>query len=77
MKGRHRKQADDSFTVFVIDQLSSLGTVEARSMFGGKGLCSRPRRTSLSQRSRTFVMVRGERCVGDLSSNRGLRRAWT
>jgi TfoX/Sxy family transcriptional regulator of competence genes len=38
MKGTKRKPADDSFTAFVIDQLSSLGTVEARSMFGGKGL---------------------------------------
>lgn len=28
----------DSFTSFVIDQLRALGPVEARSMFGGKGL---------------------------------------
>lgn len=38
MKAKQRKPADDSFTAFVIDQLTSLGTVEARSMFGGKGL---------------------------------------
>lgn len=28
----------DSFTAFVIDQLRGLGVVEARAMFGGKGL---------------------------------------
>ena len=28
----------DSFTAFVIDQLHRLGVVEARAMFGGKGL---------------------------------------
>jgi DNA transformation protein and related proteins len=40
MKGKQKqsKPVDDSFTAFVIDQLKSLGTVEARAMFGGKGL---------------------------------------
>lgn len=38
MKRKQRKPSDDSFTVFVIDQLHALGAVEARSMFGGKGL---------------------------------------
>jgi hypothetical protein len=37
-KASRRKPADDSITEFVIDQLRSLGPVEARSMFGGKGL---------------------------------------
>lgn len=37
MKTR-RPTPDDSFTAFVIDQLGELGTVEARAMFGGKGL---------------------------------------
>lgn len=31
-------KASDSFTDFVLDQMSGLGRVEARSMFGGKGL---------------------------------------
>jgi len=38
MTGKRRKPSDDSFTVFVIDQLGALGAVDARSMFGGKGL---------------------------------------
>ena len=38
MKSKQRKATDDSFTVFVVDQLRGLGTVEPRSMFGGKGL---------------------------------------
>jgi len=38
MEGRARRRTDDSFTVYVIDQLRGLGTVDARSMFGGKGL---------------------------------------
>jgi DNA transformation protein len=38
MKGKPRKATDDTFTAFVIDQLRGLGAVEARSMFGGKGL---------------------------------------
>ena len=29
---------DDSFTAFVIDQLQGLGPVQARKMFGGRGL---------------------------------------
>jgi hypothetical protein len=35
------------------------------------------RGTSLSQRSLTAWMALGERCTGDLSSKRGLRRPWT
>jgi DNA transformation protein len=38
MKGTKRKPSEDSFTAFVIDQLRALGGVEARAMFGGKGL---------------------------------------
>src|SRR4026209_190450 len=38
MKGMRRQPSRDSFTAFVIDQLRGLGVVEARAMFGGKGL---------------------------------------
>lgn len=38
MKKARAAAADDSFTEFVIDQLSGLGVVEARRMFGGRGL---------------------------------------
>jgi DNA transformation protein len=35
---RGKTSTTDSFTEFVLDQLSELGPVEARAMFGGKGL---------------------------------------
>ena len=38
MKKRTARADDDSFTAFVIDQLRGLGPVEARKMFGGRGL---------------------------------------
>ena len=38
MKQGSRSGSDDSFTGFVIDQLEGFGRVEARRLFGGRGL---------------------------------------
>ena len=57
MKGRQRKAADDSFTAFVIDQLRGLGAVEARSMFGGKGLYWKSQIFGLIDESRLYFRV--------------------
>jgi DNA transformation protein len=38
MKQGSRSGSDDSFTRFVIDQLEGFGRVEARRLFGGRGL---------------------------------------
>lgn len=57
-----RKPADDSITEFVIDQLRSLGPVEARSMFGGKGLYWRELIFGLVDEGRVYFRV-GESTV--------------
>ena len=57
MKGKQRKPADDSFTAFVIDQLRCFGAVEARSMFGGKGLYWKEQIFGLIDESRLYFRV--------------------
>jgi DNA transformation protein len=47
----------DSFTTFVLDQLRGLGAVEARSMFGGKGLYWREQIFGLIDEGRLYFRV--------------------
>jgi DNA transformation protein len=51
------KRGDDSFTTFVLDQLRGLGQVEARSMFGGKGLYWRDQIFGLIDEGQVFFRV--------------------
>jgi DNA transformation protein len=55
MKQGSRPGPDDSFTEFVIDQLAGLGTVEARRLFGGRGLYWKDRIFGLIHRGRLFL----------------------
>src|SRR6267143_7101898 len=57
MKRGPRRPSDDSFTVFVIDQLRNLGAVEARSMFGGKGLYWKDQIFGLIDEGRLYFRV--------------------
>ncbi len=57
MKRRTGKHADDSLTQFVVDQLRALGPVEARSMFGGKGLYWREQIFGLIDQGRVYFRV--------------------
>jgi DNA transformation protein and related proteins len=57
VKRKQRNAADDSFAAFVIDQLSGLGTVEARSMFGGKGIYWRDQIFGLIDDGRLYFRV--------------------
>jgi TfoX/Sxy family transcriptional regulator of competence genes len=59
MKGKQHKPADDSFAAFVIDQLRGPGAVEARSMFGGKGLYWKDQMFGLIDESRLYFRGRG------------------
>jgi DNA transformation protein len=52
-----RRPADDSFTQFVLDQLAGLGTVEARPMFGGKGLYWKEQIFGLIDEGRVYFRV--------------------
>ena len=63
MKRKQHKAADDSFTVFVIDQLRGLGTVEPRSMFGGKGLYWKDQIFGLIDDGRLYFRVSEETAV--------------
>ena len=47
----------DSFTAFVIDQLHGLGVVEARAMFGGKGLYWKEQIFGLIDEGRLYFRV--------------------
>ncbi len=47
----------DSFTAFVIDQLRGLGVVEARAMFGGKGLYWKEQIFGLIDEGRLYFRV--------------------
>jgi DNA transformation protein and related proteins len=62
-----RKTADDTFTTFVIEQLRGLGPVEARSMFGGKGLYWKDQIFGLIDDGRLYFRV-AESTVGDFES---------
>jgi DNA transformation protein and related proteins len=62
VKRKPGKPADDSITEFVIDQLRSLGPVEARSMFGGRGLYWREMIFGLVDEGRVYFRV-GESTV--------------
>ena len=55
MKPGSRSGPDDSFTEFVIDQLAGLGTVEARKLFGGRGLYWKDQIFGLIHRGRLFL----------------------
>ena len=55
MKPGSRSGPDDSFTEFVIDQLASVGTVEARKLFGGRGLYWKDQIFGLIHRGRLYV----------------------
>ena len=63
MKRKPHKAADDSFTVFVVDQLRGLGTVEPRSMFGGKGLYCKEQIFGLIDDGRLYFRVSEETAV--------------
>src|SRR5687768_17875377 len=57
MKRRVGQPSEDSFTAFVIDQLRSLGVVEARAMFGGKGLYWKDQIFGLIDEGRVYFRV--------------------
>lgn len=57
MKAKPRSPRDDSFTVFVLDQLRGLGLVEARRMFGGQGLYWKDRIFGLIDEGRVYFKV--------------------
>lgn len=57
MKRRERQPSEDSFTAFVIDQLRGLGGVEARAMFGGKGLYWKDKIFGLIDEGRLYFRV--------------------
>lgn len=63
MKAKASSPRADSFTAFVIDQLQGLGLVEARSMFGGKGLYWKDRIFGLIDDGRVYFKV-SETTVG-------------
>ena len=50
----------DSFTAYVLDQLSGLGPVEARRMFGGQGLYWREQIFGLIDDGRVYFRVSPE-----------------
>jgi DNA transformation protein len=50
----------DSFTTYVLDQLSSLGSVEARRVFSGQGLYWRDQIFALIHRGRLYFRVSDE-----------------
>lgn len=60
MKKGRAASTDDSFTEFVIDQLSGLGTVEARRMFGGRGLYWKEQIFGLIDEGRLYFRVSEE-----------------
>jgi DNA transformation protein and related proteins len=57
VKRKTAKANDDSFTAFVIDQLRDLGIVEARRMFGGRGLYWKDQIFGLIDESRLYFRV--------------------
>lgn len=59
-KSKQPRADADCFTEFVIDQLRGLGVVEARAMFGGKGLYWRDRIFGLIDESRLYFRVSPE-----------------
>jgi len=58
-----RVKRNDSFTDFVLDQLSGLGQVEARSLFGGKGLYWKDAIFGLIDEGRLYFRVSPENAV--------------
>jgi DNA transformation protein and related proteins len=50
-------RSDDSFTQFVLDQLNGLGVVEARKMFGGRGLYWKAQIFGLIDEGRLYFRV--------------------
>jgi DNA transformation protein len=60
MKKGRPASTDDSFTEFVIDQLSGLGVVEARRMFGGRGLYFKDQIFGLIDEGQLFFRVSAE-----------------
>lgn len=60
MKKGRAASTDDSFTEFAIDQLSALGTVEARRMFGGRGLYWKEQIFGLIDEGRLYFRVSEE-----------------
>jgi DNA transformation protein len=50
-----RSGSDDSFTEFVIDQLAGFGMVEARKLFGGRGLYWKDQIFGLIHRGRLYL----------------------
>jgi DNA transformation protein len=62
-RGGAGRSDDDSFTQFVLDQLHDLGLVEARKMFGGRGLYWKTRIFGLIDEGRLFFRV-SEATVG-------------
>ena len=63
MKKRAAGALDESFTTFVVDQLAALGTVEARQMFGGRGLYWKDQIFGLIDEGRLYFRV-SEATVG-------------
>lgn len=57
MNRRQHQPSKDSFTAFVIDQLRGLGGVEARAMFGGKGLYWKDQIFGLIDEGRLYFRV--------------------
>jgi DNA transformation protein and related proteins len=62
MAGKQQKAArgPDSFTTYVLDQLSALGAVEARRVFSGQGLYWRDQIFALIHRGRLYFRVADE-----------------
>jgi DNA transformation protein and related proteins len=60
MAPKKTARRDDSFTTYVLDQLSGLGTIEARRLFSGQGLYWREQIFALIHDGRVYFRVSPE-----------------
>lgn len=76
MAPKKAARKDDSFTTYVLDQLSGLGAVEARPMFGGQGIYWRDAIFGLIDDGRLYFRVSPETVAAFVERGAGPFEPW-